>query len=109
LVKIKFSYHEPAQANSLFHQAAVALGDYIYIYIKRIFMTTLTIKINERNSLGKAIIELLRSTAKESSAIKLVETKEENSYNPEFVEKVLKAAASKKRHRIDPKNLWESL
>ncbi len=72
-------------------------------------MTTLTVKINERNSLGRAIMELLRSTAKESKAVKLIETEEESPYNPEFVEKVLKADKYDKRIQINTEDLWESI
>jgi hypothetical protein len=72
-------------------------------------MTTVTIQINERSRLGKAIMELLRSSAKESNAIKLVEAEEEQPYNPKFVEMVLKASAGKNRTTIDPNNLWESI
>ncbi|GMV77588.1 MAG: hypothetical protein AMXMBFR79_07230 [Chitinophagaceae bacterium] len=47
-------------------------------------MATLTVKINERSNLGKAIAELLRSSAKESKAVEIIE-EQESPYNPEFV------------------------
>lgn len=71
-------------------------------------MATLTVKINERSNLGKAIAELLRSSAKESKAVEIIE-EQESPYNPEFVKMVLKAAKSKRRTRIDSKKLWESI
>ena len=36
-------------------------------------MATITVKINERSSMGKAIMELLKSTAKEKNIIEIVE------------------------------------
>jgi hypothetical protein len=72
-------------------------------------MTTLTVKINERNSLGKAIADLLRSTAKESKAVKLMEIKEESPYNAEFVAMIKEAEQRGKFREIDPNNVWESL
>lgn len=35
--------------------------------------------------------------------------KEKDDYNPEFVDMVLKSAASKNRTRVTSKNLWESI
>lgn len=71
-------------------------------------MATFLVKIDERTRLGKAILELLRSTAKESKAIELIDnTEAKDNYNEDFVNMVLEAVASKNRIRIDPKNLWE--
>ena len=70
-------------------------------------MTTLTVKINERSSLGKAIVELLRSTAKESKAVEVVE--EKSPYNPAFVAKVLNSYKNDKRTVIKADKLWESI
>ena len=69
-------------------------------------MTTLIVKINERSSLGKAIMELLRSTAKESKAVEVVEDK--SPYSPEFVAKV-KRASKEKGIIINPHDVWGSL
>ncbi len=71
-------------------------------------MTTMTVKINERSSFGKAFAELLRSTAKESKAVKVIE-KEESPYNPEFVKKVLDSYKNDKRTVVNPKDVWGSL
>ncbi len=72
-------------------------------------MTTLTVKINERSSMGKSIMELLRTTAKESKVVKLVEEEDDEVYNEEFVNKILNADKNDKRIRIDTKKLWESI
>jgi hypothetical protein len=72
-------------------------------------MTTLTVKINERSSLGKAIMELLRSSAKESKAVELVETDEKKAYNKGFVNKVLSSDKNDKRIKIKTQQLWESI
>lgn len=71
-------------------------------------MTTLTIKINERKGLGKAIMDLLRSSAKESNLVEFVETSDKE-YNQEFVKKVLKSDKHDKRVRIKTEKLWESI
>jgi hypothetical protein len=71
-------------------------------------MATFTLKINERSSLGKAIMELLRSSAKESKAVEFIEPAEKN-YNQDFVNKVLKSDKSDKRVRIRTEKLWESI
>jgi hypothetical protein len=70
-------------------------------------MSTITLKINERSNMGKALLELIRTTAKESKAVEIIE--EKSPYKPEFVKMVKKAAASKNRTRINPSNVWESL
>jgi anthranilate/para-aminobenzoate synthase component I len=75
-------------------------------------MTTLTVKINERSSIGKAIADLLRSTAKESKAVKLIEKEEKNLYSSDFVEKIKKAEEDIKNGkitRINPENVWENI
>ncbi len=72
-------------------------------------MTTLTVKINERSSLGKAIMELLRSSAKESKAVELVETDEKKAYSKSFVNKVLSSDKNDKRIKIKTQQLWESI
>jgi hypothetical protein len=72
-------------------------------------MTTLTVRINEKSKLGKAIVDLLHSSAKESKAVELVENSGKSPYSPEFVKMVLQASKSKQRIKVDPKNLWESI
>ena len=72
-------------------------------------MTTLTVKINEKSKLGKAIVDLLHSSAKESKVVEVVEKAKESPYNAEFIKMVLQASKSKSRTKIDPKNLWESI
>lgn len=81
---------------------------YLFFKFQVINMATFLVKIDERTRLGKAILELLRSTAKESKAIELIDnTEAKDNYNEDFVNMVLEAVASKNRIRIDPKNLWE--
>lgn len=70
-------------------------------------MATITLKINEQTKLGKAIMDLLISTSKESKAIQIIE--EKDSYDPEFVKMVKKSAASKKRYVVDTNDIWGSL
>lgn len=73
-------------------------------------MATFRFRIDERTRMGKAILELLRSTAKESSAIELIDnTEAQDNYKEDFVKMVLVASESKNRTRIDPNNLWESI
>jgi anti-sigma28 factor (negative regulator of flagellin synthesis) len=73
-------------------------------------MKTLTVQINERSKIGKAILDLLISTSKETKAINVVE--EESIYNPKFVEKIKKSQQEIKDGKykvIDTNNLWESI
>jgi hypothetical protein len=71
-------------------------------------MTTLTLKIDEKKKAGKTLLELIDFfNAKEETAVIVVE--DESPYDPAFVKKVLDSAKSKKRYRIDPKKLWESI
>ncbi len=76
-------------------------------------MTTLTVKINERSNYGKAIMNLLRTSAKESNAIRVVEPEKEKSpYGPGFVKKVLKAQQEIKQGKykvVDTNDIWGSL
>ncbi len=69
-------------------------------------METITIKINERSKAGKMVKDFLELISK-NPGVEILEEKEE--YNPAFVEKVLKSAASKNRTRVNSKNLWESI
>ncbi|RYF15247.1 MAG: hypothetical protein EOO42_17250 [Flavobacteriales bacterium] len=70
-------------------------------------MTTITLKINERSSYGKAILELIKVGIDEKKGVEMVE--EEKSYNPKFVKMVKDSAASKERYEIDPNDIWGSL
>lgn len=70
-------------------------------------MTTIT--INERTKAGKTLLELAKLLSVNDKG---VEINDESPYNPEFVEKVLKAEQNIKEGKtktIDPNNLWESL
>lgn len=70
-------------------------------------MTTVTLKINERSKFGKAILELLRTTAETTKNIELVE--EKSPYSKSFVNKVLNADKKDKRVKIKTDKLWESI
>lgn len=70
-------------------------------------MTTITLKINERSSYGKAILELIKVGIDEKKGVEMVE--EEKSYNPKFVKMVKDSAASKERYEVDPNDIWGSL
>jgi hypothetical protein len=71
-------------------------------------MTTLTLKIDEKKKAGKTLLELIDFfNVKEKKVVEVVEDK--SPYNPAFVKKVLDSAKSKKRYRIDTKNVWESI
>lgn len=78
-------------------------------------MTTMTIKINERTKAGKAFMAMSESFFKGVNGIEIIEldtkkpNKKKETYNPEFVKKVLDAAKSKNSTVVDPNNLWESL
>ena len=63
-------------------------------------METITIKINERSKAGKMVKDFLELIPK-NPGVEILEEKDE--YNPKFVAKVLKSAASKNRTRIDTK------
>lgn len=74
-----------------------------------------TIKINEHTKTGKAFMVMLETFFKGVEGIEIIETdskknkKEDSSYNPEFVEMVLKSAKSKKSVEINPNDVWGSL
>jgi uncharacterized protein DUF2683 len=85
------------------------VGLFLYINILYLWsMTTLTVKINERTKKGKAFLEFAKNFLKEGKDVIIIE-EEKSPYNPEFVKKVLDSAKSKKRYRIDPNNVWESI
>ncbi len=69
-------------------------------------METITIKINQRTKAGKMVKDFLELISK-SPGVEIL--KEKDDYNPEFVDMVLKSAASKNRTRVTSKNLWESI
>lgn len=75
-----------------------------------------TIKINENTKTGKAFMEMFEAFFKGVEGIEIVETddygqvnEERSTYNPEFVDMVLKSAKDKKSTEIDPKDVWGSL
>lgn len=71
-------------------------------------MTTITLKINERSSYGKALLELIKVGVNEKKGIEMVE--EESPYNPEFVKKIKESAASTELYEVkDIDELWQSL
>ncbi|RKD13230.1 hypothetical protein BCY91_10440 [Pelobium manganitolerans] len=70
-------------------------------------MTTITLKINERSSYGKALLELIKVGVNEKKGIEMVE--EESPYNPEFVKKIKESAASTELYEVDPNDVWGSL
>lgn len=73
-------------------------------------MTTLTIKINEKSKKGKAFLEFAQTFFADSKEVKITQNVDnEETYNPEFVEMVLKSAKSKKRIEINPNDVWGSL
>jgi hypothetical protein len=80
---------------------------FVLLRSKQNAMTTVTVKINERDKFGKAIMELLRSSAKTTKNIELIEDK--GAYNKTFVNKVLKSDKEDKRVRIKTDKLWESI
>lgn len=74
-----------------------------------------TIKINERTKTGKAFMAMFETFFKGVEGIEIIETdseknkKEDSSYNPEFVEMVLKSAKRGDYKEVDPKDIWGSL
>lgn len=78
-------------------------------------MTTITLKIDQRTKAGKAFMAMSESFFKNIEGIEIVETdsnkitKEEDSYNPEFVKMVLKSAKRGSYKEVNPKDIWGSL
>lgn len=71
-------------------------------------MTTITLKINEKSTYGKALLELIKVGIDEKKGIEMVE--EETPYDPAFVKKIKESAASQERFEVkDVNELWESL
>jgi len=75
----------------------------------------ITIKIDGRNKQAKALLAYLKTLPfidiKDKGKGGMGKpTKEKNPYNPEFVKKVKKSAASKKRYVIDDiDEFWKNL
>lgn len=73
-------------------------------------MATITLKINERTKAGKALKDLIDALAgKPQTGVEIIETGEKRLYDPEFVARIKKAAASKNRTEINPEDVWGSL
>jgi hypothetical protein len=75
-----------------------------------------TIKINEHTKSGKAFLAMFDAFFKGVEGIEIVETddygqvnEERSTYNPEFVDMVLKSAKDKNSTEINPKDVWGSL
>lgn len=69
-------------------------------------MTTITIKINERTKVGKALMTLIETFSKEKKGVEIIS---DDAYNPEFVKKVLNSHKNDKRISIQTDKLWESI
>lgn len=69
-------------------------------------MTTITIKINERTKVGKALMTLIETFSKEEKGVEIIS---DDSYDPKFVEKVLNSHRNDKRISIETDKLWESI
>lgn len=54
-------------------------------------MTTITLKINEKSTYGKALLELIKVGIDENKGIEMVE---ESPYSPAFVKEIKESAAS---------------
>ena len=74
-----------------------------------------TIKIDEKTKKGKAFMEVFEVFFKNVEGIEIVQpdygqvNEEESTYNPEFVDMVLKSAKDKKSTEINPNDVWGSL
>jgi hypothetical protein len=78
-------------------------------FVENNIMATITVKINERSGIGKAIMELLISTAKEKNIIEIIDFPGKEVYSKSFEQKVLKSDKNDKRIRIETKDLWDSI
>lgn len=67
-------------------------------------MTTITLKIDDKNKEAKALLEYLKK-------LSYVEVKNEDTeeYSPEFVKKVLDSHRNDKRITVDTDKLWQSI
>lgn len=74
-----------------------------------------TIKINERTKTGKAFMAMFETFFKGVEGIEVVEEKskklkkDEDYYNPDFVNMVLESDKRGEYKEIDPKDVWGSL
>ena len=77
-----------------------------------------TIKINEHTKTGKAFMAMFETFFKGVEGIEVIDTdsekitKEESSYNPEFVSEILKRSKNldkKKLTRLNPDDVWGSI
>ena len=60
-------------------------------------MTTFTLKINERTSMGKAILEFLKNTAKIEKSVEIIPTTNTKKNNPKNQESVYLLTAEEKK------------
>ncbi len=68
-------------------------------------METITLEINEKSTLGKAIKTMLLALVN-STDVKIIE---QEKYDEAFVDKVLNAKKNDKRTRIKSSELWQSI
>ena len=71
-------------------------------------MATITLKINEKTTAGKAIKKMLLALVT-MPEVEIIKEEKEEYYNPEFVKMIKKSAASKKRYKVDTDDIWGSL
>lgn len=69
-------------------------------------MTTITLKINEKSTIGKTFIAFLKSISTKEKDIQLIP---ESPYNPKFVEKIKKAEKRADYIEVNPNDIWGSL
>lgn len=67
-------------------------------------MATFTLKLDTRNKAAKVFLEFVKTL----SFVQIEEQKEE-TYNPEFVKKVLKARAEQGGIEVTSENLWDRI
>lgn len=63
---------------------------------------SITIKIDTKSKAAKQLLSYLKT-------LPFVKIEEEDTYDPEFVEKVLNSHENDKRHTIPTNDLWESI
>ena len=68
-------------------------------------METITLEINEKSTLGKAIKTMLLALVN-TTDVKIID---QDKYDEAFVEKVLNAKKNDKRTRIKSSELWQSI
>lgn len=67
----------------------------------------ITVEINERTKVGKAVLEMLRLLSKEEG-VRIIE----NSYNDEFVREIKtreKDSRAKELTKVNPDDVWGSI